>query len=266
MEKREREQVFKRPSVVVCGLGIVGSHIKGLFNWADSYDIIPERCSCDLSKTYDYAFICTPTPDSGDGNADIECVKSAIYAVNAKIYVIKSTVPPGTTERITLETGKSIVFSPEYQGATQHANAEYGFVILGGDKDATAKVVQLYQYSVVGSVRFHLTNSRTAELCKYMENAFLATKVVFCNEFHRMARAIGVEYSELRELFICDPRVNPSHTFVYEDYPFYDSKCFNKDLPAIIEAMKKAGYHPEFIEAVVRRNDFFKESYLQNKS
>ena len=68
-----------------------------------------------------------------------------------------------------------------------------------------------------------------------MENSFLATKVSFCNEFYEIAKTLGVHYEELRELFVLDPRVNPSHTFVYEDTPYWNSHCLNKDVPSIAD-------------------------------
>ena len=63
-----------------------------------------------------------------------------------------------------------------------------------------------------------------------MENSFLATKVSFCNQFYELCKKHNISYEELRELFILDPRVNPSHTFVYEDSPYWDSHCLNKDV------------------------------------
>ena len=89
----------------------------------------------------------------------------------------------------------------------------------------------------------------TASLVKYMENAYLATKVSFCNQFFDIAEQVGVDYEELRELFILDPRVNPSHTFVYRDHPYWDSHCLNKDVPAIAEI-----YEAEFLKSVVDWN------------
>ena len=70
-------------------------------------------------------------------------------------------------------------------------------------------------------------------MAKFMENAWLAAKVSFCNQFYRACKQEGIHYEELRELFVLDPRVNPSHTFVYEKKPYWDSHCLNKDVPAV---------------------------------
>ena len=83
--------------------------------------------------------------------------------------------------------------------------------------------------------KFRIIDATTAELVKYMENAYLATKVTFCNEFFRIAQHYKVDYEDLRELVTLDPRIDPSHTFVYRSHPWYDSHCLNKDVAAIAE-------------------------------
>ena len=150
------------------------------------------------------------------------------------IFVIKSTVLPGTTDKIRKQTGQNVIFSPEYYGETQHCNNfDFDFTILGGEKQDCIKVVQILQKIYDGRHSFRITDSKTAEIAKYMENAWLATKVSFCSQFFEIAENNGINYEELRELFILDPRVNPSHTFIYRDHPYWDSHCLNKDVPAI---------------------------------
>lgn len=269
---KTEEQYKKNPTVLIVGYGVVGHNLKCLFPWADTYDIKFEETFRMADGTYafnrrnppksnyDYALIAVPTPKLDDGSADLSFVKDAISSVKASIYLIKSAVPPTTTDSLKKEyPGKHICVSPEYQGATQHALQGEDFLIVGGDKEDTDKVVELWQYIFTGKLRTYQTTAVAAELCKYMENSFLATKVVFCNEFYRIAKAFGVNYSELRELFVADPRVNKSHTFVYKDYPFYDSKCFNKDLPAIVSASKQKGYEAPFIQSVIDINEGYKK-------
>ena len=87
-----------------------------------------------------------------------------------------------------------------------------------------------------------------------MENSFLATKVSFCIQFYEIAKQYGIDYEDLRELFILDPRVNPSHTFVYEDSPYWDSHCLNKDVLAISETTDA-----KLLKSVYRYNEYCKE-------
>lgn len=272
----EKEQVMVKPTVLVCGYGIVGHHIAEKFKWCDLYDLKLGDTTVDGHKVfgqppkghYDYCFVCVPTPyTKGDGKADLTAVIDCVKNIDAGVIIIKSTIPPTTVDTLKKETGKHIVFSPEYNGATQHANVEYDFLVLGGDKEDTEKVCQLYQYVSNAYLNIYQTTAVTAELCKYMENTFLATKVTMCNEFYRLAKKLGINYNELRECFCADPRVNKSHTFVYEKYPYYDSKCFNKDLPALVRFFEiNMDYSPKFIKAVIERNnDFMKECGYDNE-
>ena len=267
---KEHEQQFDKPSILICGFGIVGKFIKKKFFWADTYDIQQKSdkkngaYSTPPKKVYDFAFIAVPTPGiQKNGAADLRYVEDCLEKVKADCYIIKSTIPPKTTDKLIKKYRKDIIFSPEYQGNTQHADLDYDFVILGGSRKLTEKVANLFQLVYRGNLVVHQTDAVTAELVKYMENTFLACKVVFCNQFYRIAKKLGVSYTELRELFVADPRVNKSHTFVYENYPFYDSKCFNKDLPAIYEMMKSIDYDASFIKAIIDTNEKFKNDASQ---
>ena len=226
-------------NVLIIGVGTVGSNLaKELAvlkpHLYDKYKGIDTRRD---GLRYDAAFVCVDTPMTGDSACDLSEVRSAIRENDAGVFIIKSTVLPGTTEKLAEETGKSVIFSPEYYGGTQHCNNfSFPFTILGGKKDDCVKVVQILQHVYDGTHSFRITDSRTAELAKYMENSYLAMKVSFCQQFFDIAEKTGVCYEELRELFVLDPRVEPSHTFVYRDRPYWDSHCLNKDVRAIAEA------------------------------
>lgn len=252
-----------RMNILIIGYGIVGKNIQMIFCNADAYDknFSDERKERVFFKKYDIAFICVPTDKKEDGSCDTSKVKAVIkyFKKIVDVFCIKSTIPPGTTERICNEIYPRVVFSPEYFGNTQHANGvDYNFVILGGARELTGIVASAFEKKYNGDLKIIQTDSKTAELVKYGENAWLAAKVTFCNEFARICQAFGVDYREWRELWLQDPRINRSHTFVYEDAPYYDSHCLNKDVPAIIEASRGAGYQPGFIQAIENYNNFYR--------
>jgi len=251
---------MKNPSVGIVGMGVVGSGMMRLFPWAIWYDKSKGGDKKKVNET-DFCFVCVPTPMLSDGSCDISIVEEVVDWLQSDIIIVKSTIPPGTTEKLILRTGKKICFSPEYMGETQHSRPKNDFVILGGKPETTSCVAQLYQQSFDCSLKIRQTDTKTAELVKYMENSFLACKVVFCNEFYRISNQLEIDYTELRELFLQDSRQNRSHTFVYEQAPYYDSKCFNKDLPALVAFSKKQGFMPKFIQAVIDRNEeYFKKA------
>lgn len=243
---------MENPSVLIVGYGVVGHNLHEELKVLDPdiYDIKYKELDCRKDH-YDFAFICVDTPRIQDDPCDTSQVFNAIKDNNADIYIIKSTVSPATTEALRKTTGKRIIFSPEYYGGTQHCNNfEFNFTILGGEKEDCIAVQQLLQKVYDARHTFRITDSTTAELAKYMENSWLATKVSFCNEFASIADKAGVKYDELRELFILDPRVNPSHTFVYKDKPYWDSHCLNKDVPAIAEL-----FDSKFLKNIIEYNE-----------
>lgn len=243
--------------ILIVGYGIVGKNMHQLFPGADLHDPFQGLQAREID--YDLAFICVPTPMDIDGSCDTSIVRTAVRETRAKCICIKSTIPPGTTDWLRETENKPCVFSPEYYGETVSANApDYDFLIVGGPRELRRYVVEAYKQVYPGELKVFLTDARTAELTKYMENAFLATKVTFCQEFYRIAQAYGIDYDELREMFLADPRVGRSHTWVFKDQPYYDSKCLNKDVPALVRLSQGVGYNPKLIKQVIASNAEFK--------
>ena len=243
-------------NILIVGNGTVGGNLRRELgklkpDYVDKYKNEDTR----RDVKYDLAFICVDTPLTEEKDCDCTEVRNAINEYNADIYVIKSTVYPKFTKKIREETKKKVIFSPEYYGGTQHCNNFlFDFTILGGEKEDCLEVIQILQDVYDGRHTFRIVDSTTAELVKYMENSFLATKVSFCIQFFDIAKKIGVNYEELRELFILDPRVNPSHTFVYKDTPFWDSHCLNKDVPTIANL-----YDADLLKSVIDFNEKHKK-------
>ena len=242
--------------IEIIGYGNVGKHIYEEFKSLSPtiYDPKYEEYSIKSEDRFDFSFICVPTDQREDGSCDTSIVNHVIKECNADVIVLKSTVPVGSTEIYASYYHKNIVFSPEYYGTTLHSYSECNFLILGGDIKNCSKVAQLYYKVKPSNFRIVFTNASAAELAKYMENCFLGLKVTFCNEFADVAQAYGVEYEELRELFVLDERVGQSHTYIYKDQPYYDSHCLNKDIPAFIYAAKDEGVEPELMEKVMEIN------------
>lgn len=224
--------------IIIVGYGTVGHNLAEELSplSPDIYDKYRTEHNTKVDgKCYRCAFICVDTPYvSEELPCDLSQVLDAISETDADLYVIKSTVPVGTTASLCAKTRKRFVFSPEYYGGTQHCNNfEFGFTIVGGFKSDCIEVVQLLQDVYDARHTFRIVDSRVAEMTKYMENAWLATKVTFCIGFFESCEKAGIPYEEVRELFILDPRVNPAHTFVYRDHPWYESHCLDEDVPSI---------------------------------
>lgn len=246
----------------IVGYGVVGkaqAEFWGVDNCVIHDPVIGMKNRDLLNKTCDLAFVCVPSPMKEDGSCDISIVEEAVAWIDVPVIVIRSTVPPGTTEMLSEKYKKNIVFEPEYLGETAlHPYLDLrkrDFVILGGNRKACDVVVMYMQPLMHPDTHFHLTDAKTAETVKYMENSFLATKVTFCNEFYEIAKTLGVDYNELRELWLADSRVGRSHTFVYPNKRGFSGKCLPKDLNAIVKSMEDLGYEAKFIKAVLENNE-----------
>ena len=233
-------------NIGIAGYGFVGTAVHRLLgrNAANTFAIYDKYLSehsgtealarlnlCDL------VFVTVPTPyDLAQGGCDVSNVREVVDRLSVPVC-IKSTVPPGTIEALTAQTGKAIAYSPEYIGEQPgHPWPEAdsaGFIICAGDPTACRLVRAAYRGGAIPPMRYVETSTAAAQLVKYMENAFLAMKVAFANQFYDLATAANVDYAELRDLFLLDDRVGESHTRVYAERGF-GGKCLPKDMNAIV--------------------------------
>ena len=206
-----------------------------------------------------FAFVCVPTPAAADGAADTSIVEEVVSWIESEIIIIRSTVPVGTSDRLRVETGKAVVFQPEY-GPAETPDHPFNdlrkvrWAILGGLRRHTTLVADLYKTTFSAEFVIQQTDAKTAELTKYMENTFLALKVAFCNEFYDIAEGFGVDYNELRELWLLDPRIGRSHTFVLPHARGFGGRCLPKDLSAMILSARANGVEPRLLSATQDAN------------
>jgi len=236
-------------TIGIVGFGYVGMSMAKLF--AGRFDF----CVYDPAKGFDdkecirksdLVLICVPTPQRSNGDCDISLVVESVELFqHASLVCIKSTVTPGTTQSLIDRFGPHVHFSPEYVGeGKNHVPPEYlsptearshPFCIVGGRR--AQLVLNFFRRAMATSARYvAVADPTVVELAKYMENSYLATKVAFCNEFANIAKSFGVDYNDVRELWLHDPRVDPSHTLVFPERRGFDGKCLPKDLSAIRSA------------------------------
>ncbi len=248
--------------VGIVGYGHVGSAMGQLFQDAVIYDKYLERGTQEEINACDIVFVCVPTPMAEDGSCDTSCVDEVLEWIEAKVIVIRSTVPVGYTRSKRQQLGKHIVFQPEYYGETLHHPladlSKRNWIVLGGNEEDTGMVAKVYQKVYTSELRIVKTDSDTAELAKYMGNTFLAVKVIFCNEFFDIAKALGVDYDQLREIWLMDPRISRTHTFVYEEDRGYGGSCFPKDMSALKFIADAKGVSSEMINAAIRKNQEYR--------
>ena len=162
---------------------------------------------------------------------------------NHKIVAIKSTIPPGTTNRLNKECKNiSVIFNPEFLTEANFIDdfKNQNRIIVGGERPSTTKLRQVYSL-VFPDTKIVKTGSKTSEMVKYMTNTFLATKVSFANEMKMICDELKIDYDKVVEYSTYDERLGKSHWAV----PGPDGKlgfggsCFPKDLNALIDMCYK---------------------------
>ena len=244
--------------VGVIGNGFVGEAISFAFSPISNlliYDKNPMKTKDALESVHqsDFVFICVPTPMFKDGSQDLSYVHSVFEnASETPIYIIKSTVIPGTTEKLVKEFPKlKIVFSPEFltERTAKIDMLTQSRIIIGGEKKISNKVKELFQ-ARFKTKNIIQTDAKTAELTKYMNNTFFATKVSIMNEFKILCEEIGANWEDALQGFIADGRIGNSHLNVpgHDGNLGYGGTCFPKDVNALISFSKKIGVKLHTIE------------------
>ncbi|HJP41461.1 MAG TPA: hypothetical protein QGF35_07125 [Dehalococcoidia bacterium] len=239
----------------IAGYGNIGRYVAGVF--ATSHEIVaydPPKSLGSVKQMNDceWVFIAVPTPALPDGRCDTRAVEEVVATVSPRGgFICHSTVAIGTTERLTASYGKRIVFVPEFAGeAPDHLyrNIENRtFFILGGDTASTAEIETVFASVYGASCRFSHVSPREAEIVKYMENAFLALKVTFCNEMFDLSHAFDVDFERVRELWVQDGRVGESHTVVTPERGF-GGMCLPKDVAALCFSAREVGSPLKLLE------------------
>ena len=235
--------------VGIIGNGFVGESIAFAFSPTTDikiYDIDPLKSLNTLEEIYkcDFVFVCVPTPMNKNGTQDLSYIKKVFNrAKPGPIYIIKSTVIPGTTRDLVSEYQYlDIIFSPEFltERTAKLDMLTQARIILGGIDTLTDKVKKLFEQRFKNRT-FIQTDSKTAELIKYMNNSFFATKVSIMNEFKIICDAIGADWETALYGFASDHRIGDSHLHVPgpDGKLGYGGTCFPKDVNALIKFAKK---------------------------
>ena len=222
----------------------------------------------------DITFITVGTPSKTDGSANLDYVMSASEDIGkalrkkeTHLAVVRSTVTPGTTLNavkpiLEKNSGKRcgrdflLCFNPEFlsEGNAIRGTLNPDYIAIGGyNRKSTETLENLYR-------EFHKeklppmikTNIPTAELIKYANNAFLATKISLINTMANICeKTPGTDVTKIAEAIGKDHRINP---YFLNAGLGWGGSCFPKDLKALIAYSRKLGYSPTLIQATHKTN------------
>ena len=263
-------------SIGVIGNGFVGSAIvEGFKHYTDTkvYDKDPNRSAHPLHEVLeqDFVFVCVPTPmlKHENGKCDLRIIENVFNEISESksksIFVIKSTVPIGTTSKLQLDFPQfTILHSPEFLTA-RTANIDFitpSRTIVGYPKEfysnlhyAPSETSKLFEERFPGS-NCMIMNSEESETVKYAANCFFATKVSFFNEIKLLSDKLNCDFNKIMDGVLTDGRIGVSHYQV----PGHDGKagfggtCFPKDINSLINIMKDNNISPNVLKGAWQTN------------
>jgi len=253
----------------IVGWGIVGQATGKGFGkahnimWNDPYKKGSTSIEEIISKA-DFIFVCIPTPMKADySRIDLSIMNKVIGGIAKKIsgkntpLIIKSTVVPGTTDKYAKKYPKvKFAMNPEF---LTEVNAPWDFlhpdrIVIGAyDEDVANRIARLHRDVLGYKVKIFTTDPTIAEMVKYMSNTFMATKVIFGNEFCELAKKLDINYDDVVKMVGADKRILPS--FLGKT-PFvgFGLKCFPKDTVALLGLARKLKVDLSVLEAAWKKN------------
>jgi len=226
-----------------------------------------------LMKNSDMIFVTVGTPQRSNGSIELSMIKNAVKTIGRilknetknPIIFIKSTVTPGTMQKIVLpilekesckKAGKDfgLISNPEFlQESTAIRDTKFPHVVvLGGYETKYMKKAKNFFSKIHPGVPIVITNHQTAEMIKYANNSFLATKISFINQLSNICQNIpGANVDDIAKTIGLDPRIGK---LFLNAGPGYGGSCLPKDMKALINFADKIGIKPTLLNAVEHTN------------
>ena len=222
----------------------------------------------------DFIFITVGTPQKKNGEIDLSFIKTVAKSVGKliserkkkPIILIKSTIIPGTMKDVVLpilernskkKAGKDfgLISNPEFLQESQaiQDTIKPHVVVLGGYRTKFMKKTEKFFSQFNPNVPIIITNHQTAEMIKYANNSFLATKISFINQLANICQEIpdtNIDY--IAQAIGLDPRIG---NLFLNAGPGYGGSCLPKDMKAIINLSSQIGVKSTLLTAVEKANE-----------
>jgi GDP-mannose 6-dehydrogenase len=227
--------------------------------------------------TSDISFLCVGTPSLRNGKLDLGHIEPVCREIGETLkkkdsfhlIVLRSTVLPGTAESIVVPalekaSGKrmgpefGVCVNPEFmrEGTAVNDFLEPSMTVIGASEPGHSRMLrELYAWA---PGRIFETSFRSAEMVKYVCNAWHATKVSFANEVGALAKELGVDAESVVEIFLADSKLNISSSYLKPGFAFGGS-CLPKDVRALNYRAKELDLELPLFESLLPSN----ESHLE---
>jgi GDP-mannose 6-dehydrogenase len=230
-------------------------------------------CIAEALPGAEAVLVCVGTPSAVDGSLDLAHVHRAVQEVGRAlrttgtytVIVMRSTMLPGSVqshltpaleEASGLKAGRDfgVAYNPEFlrEGTAIRDFFDAELTVVGTDDEHSAAILSRLYAGIGGEIV--VIPLRTAEVLKYVNNAFHALKVVFANEIGRICKREGIDSHLVMDLFVRDTRLNLSPYYLKPGFA-YGGSCLPKDVRALQQRARVLGVDLPVINALPRSND-----------
>lgn len=258
-------------NIGIIGCGVVGSACRYGFEKLGHVVHVHDlkfNTNIEVVKSTDICFISVPTPPTAEGHCDTSIVDQVIDDLVQINYIgtiaIKSTVKPGTCDRLSSKTGRQICFVPEFlreRCASIDFVENHDLLAIGTkNKEHFDKIKECH-----GKYPKHVVSLKPieAELLKYYSNVFNALRVTFANEMYEICKAVGADYSKVKDTFILRGTTTDMYLDVNENFRGYGGVCLPKDTAAMAALAKELNLDLELFDTLQKENKKFKTTVFK---
>ncbi len=229
----------------------------------------------------DVTFVSVGTPTAEGGGCDYRYIEAAARAMGTGLagktdyhtFVMRCSIPPGTTKQVLIPilehiSGKrlgedfGVCFNPEFlrEGvAIEDFHAPSKTVIGATDMRSANVLARIYEPVDADPI---ITSIETAEMVKYVDNVWHATKVTFANEVGRLCKPLGVDSHDVMDIFVQDTKLNLSPYYLKPGFAFGGS-CLPKEVRAVAHIATTMGEDLPLISSLTTSNQTHIERALQ---
>lgn len=261
-------------AVGIIGLGFVGSALFKSFKIKQiktlAYDKYKESDKLEelVSENLSFIFLCLPTPFSDKTKEyDISAILETCEYLEASKYkglvVIKSTILPETTDKLSKKFRLNFCHNPEFLTARTAFEDFHNqkHIVLGYGNCVSVKIEDFYSYHYPEAV-ISVCKAVESESMKLYCNSFYASKIMLFNEFYLLSKKNGSDFKKIQSLMLKNKWINPMHTLVpgTDEKLGFGGSCFPKDISALCNYMKGKDSEHEVIESAINENSKIRDN------
>ena len=217
--------------VGIVGCGFVGGALKAWLEEnnkdAEIFVSDPPKGMNDDLRGIDVAFLQIHVPTEDDGTQDLTLMTELIKGLPDVPVFVRTTILPGTSEKLSKETGHQVCYMPEFLTERTHIeDFKRQTMVFTGAVDLLIKVFPGKKFTVMSPLE--------AELTKYIHNVFGAYKVTYFNAAKEYVEKMGGDWAKVHTGCLLSGYINDTHTYVPgpDGKCGYGGKCFPKDVNA----------------------------------